>query len=87
MIDINAAVSRISEDVDKALLLFYAFTGCGSTSAFAGKGKIRPLRLLQKIVRYAQSFGCLGTSSALSSDLCEELEALTCMIDRVKSGA
>ena len=45
---VNRNINKTDRDKDtfvKALLAFHYFTGCSSTSYFAGKGKLKPLFL------------------------------------------
>ena len=47
LIDIRQICSAIGSQFSKTLIGLYAFTGCDSVSAFAGKGKIRALELIK----------------------------------------
>ena len=44
----------------KSLIGFHSFTGCDTTSAFAGRGKVKPLKLMLNDTRYVQAFVQLG---------------------------
>ena len=49
-----------------ALLAFHSFTGCDTTSAFAGRGKVNPLLLLGKLNEYINVFSSPGTSLSIN---------------------
>ena len=46
--DISAVADSIGIGVCEAISSFHAFTGCDSTSAFAGRGKIGAFKLMNK---------------------------------------
>ena len=43
-----------------SLLGLHAFTGCDTTSAFKGIGKIKPVKILQKMPKFEICLGKLG---------------------------
>jgi hypothetical protein len=45
-IDIHSMCTALGETICKAIIGFHCFTGCDTTSAFYGKGKVRPFTLL-----------------------------------------
>ena len=59
----NAADSRLSN----CLSGLDAYTGCDTVSAFAGKGKLKSWKLLQKEEKYEKVFSTLGTEENVSS--------------------
>ena len=69
-IDVNSVAEGIYENqnetyctknqVMKALLGFHCFTRCGTVSSFAGRGKLKPLKLLFKNSEYIDAFSSLG---------------------------
>ena len=74
----NSDPTVSSDDLRRALIGFHAFTGCDSISAFAGKGKKRPFKLLMKSQDYIETFQMLGQSWNLDDDVIERLEKFTC---------
>ena len=86
LIDITAIAKDLGPDISTALPALHAFTGCDTTSAFVRKGKITPLRILKNNPRYTPSFTSLGTSSDLTDDQFQNLEAFTCLLYGSKSG-
>ena len=61
-----------------ALMALHAFTGCDSTSAFKGVGKIKPIKTMQKMPKYQPLLAKLGDSWEVSEDLVKDLEEFTC---------
>ena len=64
-----------------ALLGFHSFTGCDTTSTFAGRGRIKPpLILMGKSELYLNVFSTLGSSFDITDVDLSALESLTCHI-------
>ena len=61
-----------------ALLGFHCFTGCHSTGAFAGRGKIKPVSLMGTCQEYVEAFSDLGASSDVSDSTVSDLHIFTC---------
>ena len=57
-----------------SLLSLYAFSGCDSCSAFKGKRKVAPTKLLKKSVPFQEAFLKLGESQEVPSDVPGVLE-------------
>jgi len=76
--DITKLAVALGQDVCKALPGMHAFTGCDTVSAFAGKGKLKPLKMLRASQDYQTMFQALGESWTLSSELSQQLEMFTC---------
>ena len=49
LINMNNIAEKFSEEECSALLRLHAFTGCDTCSAFKGVGKIKPIKVLQKM--------------------------------------
>ena len=58
----------------------FVFTGEDCTSAFQGKGKVGPLKKLQRNPRFLKTFQNLGEDWTVKSELHEELEEFTCLM-------
>lgn len=63
-----------------ALMAYHSYTGCDTTSAFSGLGKIKGLRLLTKNAAYVDAFTKLGSNWALTPDVFSVLEKFTCQL-------
>ena len=77
-------ITNISEKMGKplcdAILGLHAFTGCDSTSCFAGKGKIKALTMLHKDSKLVDLFAEFGTSECITNSDIAELEAFVCKL-------
>ena len=60
-INVSAISNAIGSGQSKCLPGFHAYTGCDTVSAFAGKGKLKSWKLLQKEEKYEEAFSTLGT--------------------------
>ena len=58
----------------------FFLTGCDSTSAFYGKGKERPWKILQKHHEFRQTFSQLGSLERVSQDLINSLNKFVCLL-------
>lgn len=76
--DIGKIEEVHGHDFCQALLGLHAFTGCDSVSSFAGKGKLRAMRLLKK--DHVKALTELGDTWNLSSTAEKDLEIFTCAI-------
>ena len=65
-----------------ALLGLHSFTGCDTTSAFRGIGKVKPIKMLQKKQEFEEVFSTLGGSWEVEEFMLKKLEHFTCMIYR-----
>ena len=80
LINISDLSKEYSEELRSALLGLHAFTGCDSTSAFKGIGKIKPIKLIQKVTKFCEPLGRLGEEWEISDDTVQQLEELTCAL-------
>ena len=62
------------------LQALHAFTGCDTVCAFAGRGKLKGLRLMSKIAQHRETLTLLGSHWDLTDDLYKRLESLTCQL-------
>lgn len=63
-----------------AILGLHAFTGSDTTSCFAGKGKLRPLKYLKKDDTFIDIFARLGTCENVSEEDKSKLESFVCSL-------
>ena len=85
-VDIGKIAHVIGQDACKALPSLHAFTGCDAVSAFAGIGKVKPLKKLLSKKEYQCTFQQLEENWLMSEDLLMHLEAFVCDIYGVKNG-
>ena len=66
------------DDLCEALIGYHSFTGCDSVSAFAGKGKKKPWKIVLNSTEYVKAFKNLGTLWHISVEQLEVLEMFVC---------
>ena len=74
-INMSKLSSSIPYNLREAILGFHAFTASDTTSCFAGKGKVRPLKLLKQDPSTIDVFARLGTSKQVNEKDMSKLEA------------
>ena len=80
MINITALGKQYSAKFCKALLALHAFTGCDSTSAFKGKGKVKAIKIILKDEQILDALASVGNDWRVSQDILNELQRLTCKL-------
>lgn len=78
LINVSELAEFLGPEYCSTLLGFYVFSGEDCTSAFKGKGKVNPLKKLQKNPRYQKAFSQLGTAWLVTDELQTEMESFTC---------
>lgn len=77
-------VSELAESMGKeycaTLLGFCVFSGEDCTSAFKGKGKVGPLKELQKTLKYRAAFNQLGNNWIVDPHVLNHIEQFTCLM-------
>lgn len=71
----------------EALPGFHCFTGCDSTSAFAGRGKIKPFKILIQKKEFIEAFSELGMTWNVSEETLTILESFVCHMYGKKDSA
>ena len=71
---------RYSQQEATALMTLHAFSGCDTTSAFKGLGKIKPLKVLLRTPKYIPVLARLGETWYVPRDLYDELDSFTCAV-------
>ena len=80
LLNISVMAQSLTPMYCSALLSLHAFTGCDSTSAFKGRGKLRPLNILENNDEYKEVFSQVGDEWSLTQEASDKLEAFTCAI-------
>ncbi|CAB3990590.1 Hypothetical predicted protein [Paramuricea clavata] len=80
LIDISSILNVLDEELCACLPGFHAFSGCDSTSAFLGKGKVKPWKALQMNPRFVEIFSQLGRSAEVSDELVVSLGTFVCLL-------
>ncbi|KAJ8414129.1 hypothetical protein AAFF_G00067270 [Aldrovandia affinis] len=79
-LDITKLRQALGDCVCNALIGMHAYTGCDTLSAFAGRGKLRALKLIMRSEHFQEVFCKLGQSWELAMDLFKKLQAFTCKL-------
>ncbi len=85
LLDIHGIIAEVGTQLCLALPALHAFIGCDSTSAFVRRGKVTPLKLLQKHPEFTDTFMQLGLSPSVEPQLFEDLEHFVCLMYRSTS--
>ena len=81
LINISYLADNYSHEHIAALLVLHAFTGADCTSAFKGKGKVRPMKLLSLNSNFIDIFAAVGFTWTLDDDrIVHGMEELTCRL-------
>nr|XP_033967869.1 uncharacterized protein LOC117468025 [Pseudochaenichthys georgianus] len=80
LINVTELSESLGPDYCSTLLGFYVFTGEDCTSAFKGKGKVNPLKKLEKTPKLHKAFRQLGADWMVTDELQEEMESFTCIM-------
>ena len=60
LIDVKKVAEIVGKDICSVLPSLHAFTGCDTTSAFVRKGKLVPLKILQRNPKFISTFAAWG---------------------------
>ena len=75
--DLNSC--EISKDIAmESLIGFHSFTRCDTISAFAGRGKVKPIKLMLKDGKYIKMFCRLGENTNISTGILHSLTEFVC---------
>ena len=77
-IHVQSIKQHLGDAVTNALIGLHCFTGCDSVSAFYGKGKVKPFKLVQQDPVFCCAFQLLGEAFAVSEDTVATIEAFVC---------
>ena len=74
LLNITEIAGELGDQYCQCLIGLYVFTGEDANFAFKGKGKVTPLKKLEKRPRYQASFQRLGDNWDLDNELVDQLE-------------
>ena len=83
-IDVRKLFNKLGKDLCRALPAFHVFTGSDYTAAFSRKGKIRPLKTLEKDKTVQTVFGEIGFSDDIREEEFKVIEKFTCALYTTK---
>ena len=78
LMNITELAEELGDQYCQCLIGVYVFTGEDTNCAFKGKGKVTPLKKLEKKPRYQASFRRLGENWNVDEELLGDLEKFTC---------
>ena len=79
-LNISGISQKYTKDHRTTLMVVIAYSGCDSTSAFKGKGKIKPLKILEKKPEFIHSLAVVGDFWGVTHEVLEIAEELTCAV-------
>ena len=68
-----------ADDTDVFILLL-SYSGCGTVSAFAGKGKMRAVNLLMRSQHFTSIFSALGEDWGTAKELVDNICTFVCSV-------
>ena len=84
LIDVRALATALGRPLCRALLPYYALTGCDTVSAFSGREKKGGFFILKEDLKedkvYCQNLSQLGDSIDITSDTKEKVETFVCRL-------
>jgi len=80
LLNLSELAESLGQDYCTTLLGFYVFSGEDCTSAFKGKGKVGPLKKLEKNPRFHKAFSQLGDYWNVKPEVLRQLEQITCLM-------
>ena len=79
-IDVSSLSNRLGSDICAALPAYHALIGCDYSPAFKGKGKVRPLSLLEKNPTFLKAIGSLGIRENVDRYDIATIEHYVCLL-------
>ena len=70
----------IGETISECLPGLHVYTGCDTVSCFAGKGKVKSRKVVQRCEKSQLALSELGGQEKVSTDLYKMLEEFTCLL-------
>ena len=80
LLNVNQILQTKGEAVCSVLPAVHCFTGCDTTSAFVRRGKVAPVKLVEKSQEYRLMFAKFGQEQVCSDDLYKEAEQFVCVL-------
>ena len=80
LVNVSELAESLGEEYCATLLGYYVFSGEDCTSAFKGKGKVRPLKKLEKNPKFHKAFEQLGDDWDVDLFMQTQIEQFTCLM-------
>ena len=77
-VHVNSIIIFLGMELSEAMPGFHSFTGCDYTPAFSGRGKLRPLKILQQHKDIQQAFISIDKEDTVSDEVVLQLERFVC---------
>ena len=78
LLNVNDILKNKGEDICSVLPALHCFTGCDTTSAFVRRGKVAPVKLVEKSHKFLPVLNRVGQDRDCSEELVNDMEAFTC---------
>ena len=78
LLNVSDIVSVKGSDICDVLPAFHSFIGSDATSAFVRRGKVSPLKVLEKRSQFISTFRALGQITEVQTKTFKELEQFVC---------
>ena len=78
LLNVNDIHKNKGEDICSVLPALHCFTGCDTTSAFVHRGKIAPLKLVERNPQFIPILSRVGQERQCSDAFISDMEAFTC---------
>jgi len=79
-IDVNGLHDLLGEQLCKSLLAYHTLTGSDYTASFSRKGKVRPLKLLEKNHDAQKALAKIAFSDEINQETLATIEKFVCQI-------
>lgn len=79
-INLNQLHHFLGESLCNSLPAYHALTGCDYTASFCRKGKVTPLKILEKDIAAQEALGQLGIVTEITNSIVKALEKFICSI-------
>ena len=79
VIDVNGLNRELGENYCKCLLAYHALTGCDYTASYCRRGKMKPLKMLEKNEDFQEALTILAFSE-VDGDTLKLVESYICRI-------
>ena len=76
--NVTEMARELGKDFCDALAGIHSTTGCDQIECFAGKGKLKALKLLKNNKSYQKAFATLGSSEIVSDETEKQIEIFVC---------
>ena len=83
LIGLSDLGKELGQTMSTALMTLHTFTGCDSTSSFKGIGKVKPIKILKKQLKFQETFVLIGDSGDIKADIVKSFGAVHLSLERI----